>query len=277
MSNQAEKLVLDLETKKSFDEVEGRALRLLGVSVAGIYSYNDNEFKVFLESQIRDLVGYLQRAELIIGFNIKRFDFPVLQPYLDFDLATLNTLDIFEEVQLRLGFRIGLNSLAQATLELEKLGNGLDALRYFREAKFDKLREYCQHDVFITRELYEYGRTHGYLLYFRGLRRETIPVNWGECESVDQLLHEAFSQRRTLEIEYASSFHNLNSKQLRQIDIYNFELGQVIAFCHLRKAMRTFNLRRIISAKLTEKKYRIPATFDLEEFKSKQKFFPKER
>ncbi|NQS99910.1 MAG: ribonuclease H-like domain-containing protein, partial [Candidatus Omnitrophica bacterium] len=154
-------LVLDLETKKSFDEVEGRKFELLGVSIVGVYSYRLDQYKTFLESEIKQLQSLLEQAKLVIGFNIKRFDFPVLQPYLDLDLSKLNSLDIFEHVQKSLGFRLGLNSLAQATLDIGKSGSGLDALKYFRQGEMDKLAQYCQQDVFVTRQLYEYGNRHG--------------------------------------------------------------------------------------------------------------------
>jgi DEAD/DEAH box helicase domain-containing protein len=259
-SKSFEKIVLDLETKKGFHEIEGRNCSLLGVSVVGIFSYAENQFKTFLEKDIPKLIPYLKRAQLVIGFNIKRFDFPVLAPYLDFALEELNCLDIFEEVQNRLGFRLGLNSIAQATLKLGKIGSGLEALKYFRQGEIDKLIQYCQQDVFVTRELYVYGQRHGHLLYFRDRRLETIPVSWAECKTVDALVREAFNQRMRLEIEYASNDSSLRT--IRQIDIYNFELGRIIAFCHLRKQLRTFNIRRILSARITQGKYDIPADFN---------------
>lgn len=272
-----EKLVLDLETKKSFEEVEGRNPKLLGVSVVGIYSYKDDQFKVFPEEDIGLLLPYLKRAELIIGFNIKRFDYSALQPYLDFDLKRLNSLDILEEIYNSLGFRIGLNSIAQATLTIAKLGSGLDALKYFRQGQMEKLAQYCQHDVFITRELYEYGRRHGHLLFRRALSLETIPVNWAECKTINATLQEAYDKRRTLEIEYSSPNNRAGERHTREIDIYNFDFGRIIAYCHLRGALRTFNIRRVLSAKLTQGTYKIPASFNLAEFKKRQETFYRER
>lgn len=175
-----EQIVLDLETKKGFNEVAGRDVSLLGVSVAVIYSYREAQFRTFWEQELEQLLPYLQQAELIIGFNIKKFDFPVLQPYLNIDFTPLNTLDIFEEVECHLGFRLGLNSLAQTTLKTGKSGTGLDALKYYRQGELEKLAQYCRQDVLVTRDLYEYGRTHGHLLFQRKGDIETIPVRWGE-------------------------------------------------------------------------------------------------
>ncbi|MBL7085015.1 MAG: ribonuclease H-like domain-containing protein [Candidatus Omnitrophica bacterium] len=287
LGNKPERIVLDLETKKSFAEVGRQNLQLLGVSLAGIYSYREDKFRTFEEKDLKQLLPYLQQAELVIGFNIKKFDFPVLQPYLDLDLKQLKVLDILEEIHNSLGFRLSLDSIAKATLEIGKKGTGLDALKYFRQGQINKLKEYCQHDVFVTREIYEYGRRHGHLLYFRGTAFEAIPASWAEYQTIKQLLREAFDKRKTLEIEYSSPSNNAGQRHCRQIDIYDFDLGKIIAYCHLRGAMRTFNLRRVLSigidppipfkggvlsAKLTENKYEIPADFNLQEFKARQKF-----
>ncbi|MBN2097807.1 MAG: WYL domain-containing protein [Candidatus Omnitrophica bacterium] len=260
-SSRSEQIVLDLETKKGFAEVEDSRLDLLGVSVAGIYSYRDDQFKVFTEGQLSQLLPYLKRAQLVIGFNIKRFDYPVLQPYLDFDLNALPTLDILQEIAAALGFRLSLDSIAKATLQFGKSGSGLDALRYFRQGDMEKLIEYCRQDVLVTREVYEYGRRNGQLLYFKGPAREAIPVNWAESQTIPQILQEAFKRGKTVEIEYSSPNSNSPETCRRKIDIYAFDFGRVVAFCHLRQDLRTFNQRRILSAKLTENSYQIPPDF----------------
>ena len=139
-----ERLVLDLETQRDFAEVEGRKLELLGISVCGVYSYEENRYDAYLEADLKTkLAPRLESAELLIGFNIRRFDLPVLQPYLLFSVTTLPVLDIMEEIVKNLGHRLSLESLAQATLGRGKSGHGLDALRWFKEGKFDLITQYC--------------------------------------------------------------------------------------------------------------------------------------
>ncbi len=272
MPDSAEKIVLDLETQRGFNEVGRNNLDQLRVSVVGIYSYKEQGFKIFSEQEIQKLIPYLERAQLVIGFNIKKFDYPVLQPYVHFALDSLNTLDIFEIIQEEMGFRLSLDSIAKATLNTKKTGSGLDALRYFREGDIEKLTQYCKQDVFITREVYEYGRKHGHLLYYHGQATQTIPISWGECASINEILHNAFTQRRTIEIEYSTPAANAGKRHLREIDIYKFDLGKVIAYCHLRNDMRTFNIQRILSVKFTDKTYTIPSDFNFHKFKTEQKF-----
>ena len=49
----AEKLVLDLETQRDFNEVEGRKPELLLASVVGVYSYETNRYDAYLEADIK--------------------------------------------------------------------------------------------------------------------------------------------------------------------------------------------------------------------------------
>ncbi|MDO8558452.1 MAG: ribonuclease H-like domain-containing protein [bacterium] len=159
-------LVLDLETKKSFDDVGGRTnFHLLEVSLVGIYDYAKDAYRSFLENELKDLEEMLRRADRVIGFNIKNFDYAVLQPHVSINLKALPTLDILEEVAKNLGHRVSLDSIASKTLGERKTGDGLKALRLYKEGKLKELAEYCLQDVKLTRMVYEYGARHGKLLF----------------------------------------------------------------------------------------------------------------
>ncbi|MCK4326303.1 ribonuclease H-like domain-containing protein [bacterium] len=174
------RIVLDLETQKSFDEVRGRNLHLLRVSVVGIYLLVKDQYMTFEEEEIPKLEEILKEASLIIGFNQKRFDLPVLQPYLSIPASQLPTLDIMQEITEMVGHRVSLQSVALATLGEGKSGHGLDAIRYFRQGEMDKLKKYCLDDVRLTKELYEYGLKHGQLSFTTkwGRDKQTVPVKF---------------------------------------------------------------------------------------------------
>lgn len=181
MSTSDHYLVFDIETRRSFQEVGGHHnLRALGLSVAVVFDSLVGDTKAFRESQIDDLTACLAAAPRIVGFNIMRFDYPVLSAYTDFDFAALPSLDILEQIYRRLGFRVSLDGLAAATLNSRKSASGLDAIRWFREGEWQKLIDYCREDVLLTRDLYEFGRENGYLLYFdrRRGRKQRVPVQW---------------------------------------------------------------------------------------------------
>ena len=175
-------LVLDLETQRSAEEVGGwENCDRMGLAVAVTADLETGGARVYTEAQVDELLAELAAAACIIGFNLRRFDFRVLRGYRDLDYASLPVLDILEEVQASLGFRLSLNHLAQETLGVPKLADGLQSLAWWKAGEVGKVIEYCKADVELTRRLFEHGRTHGYLLYRdyqgRGVR---LPVRFGE-------------------------------------------------------------------------------------------------
>lgn len=175
-------IVLDLETKKAFEEVGGRNnLGALGVSMVGVYSYRHQEYFSYFESDFPKLLSLLAGKPLIIGFNQRRFDLPVLQPYFNhFDLQKLPMVDILEDLVKVLGHRVKLDSVAEATLGMRKSGHGMDAIRYWNRGELDKLQKYCLDDVRITREIFEFGAKHGEVFYTDkyGRGKKPAAVKW---------------------------------------------------------------------------------------------------
>jgi DEAD/DEAH box helicase domain-containing protein len=174
-------LFFDLETQHSFQEVGGRQyLDKLLVSVAVTYSSVTGEYKSYTEPQVFDLIEDLFSAATVIGFNIINFDYRVLTPYTSRDLTQLKTIDMLTHIHQRLGFRVSLSSLAQATLGTDKSADGLAAVKWYREGKMDELIAYCRDDVEITRRLYDHGTDKGWVLYvdrYSGKKKQ-VAVNW---------------------------------------------------------------------------------------------------
>src|SRR3990167_3431303 len=180
-------VVFDVETKKSFEEVGGRDnVSALGVSVVGAYFYETGKFQAYEEQEIPQFEEAIRNADLLIGFNTKTFDYPVLQPYFKIvNITLLPTLDIFEDVTTKLGHRLSLQSLAGATLGAKKSADGLQALQWFKEGRIDDIKKYCLKDVELTRALWEYGKKNGHVLFYskHSSGRVAIPVSWGKMES----------------------------------------------------------------------------------------------
>lgn len=265
----ADKLVLDLETQRDFNEVEGRRLELLGISVAGVYSYTEDRYDAYVEADLGKLAPRLQEAEVIIGFNIRRFDMPVFQPYLAFSVATLPVLDIMDDVVKNLGHRVSLDSLAQATLGAGKSGSGLDALRWYREGRIDLIAKYCLDDVKLTKELYDYGRQHGRIFTtsrFSGEKLQ-IPVFWPERKrersAIAKILTEAHQKRLQVEIDYLSqrAAGTESPRRVRCVDVYHIHEPYFEGYCHFRKDVRQFRIDRILDIKPTWQRYTIPPDF----------------
>lgn len=171
----------DLETQKSRDEVGGwHNARDMKMSVGVTFSTARGTYAIYTERQVNELTEELRRADLVVGFNIAGFDYEVLAGYNPFfDASQVPTLDLLVEVHKALPHRISLDAIAAATLGVEKTGDGLQALRWFREGKLVEIAEYCCYDVKLTKLLYEYGQQHRQLYYTdRYGKKLTVRVEW---------------------------------------------------------------------------------------------------
>jgi len=170
----------DLETQKSAEEVGGwDKISRMGMSVGVTYSTGRGEYKIYGEPQVNDLVTELQRADLVVGFNILRFDYEVLHGYTPLDLTQVPTLDMLVELTNTLQHRLSLDSIANATFGLEKTAEGLQAIRWFKEGKLHEIAEYCCYDVKLTKLVHEYGCQHRQLQYTNRFGKKlTVPVKW---------------------------------------------------------------------------------------------------
>lgn len=158
-------VILDVETKRTFDEVGGGFPDRLGVSFVGVCLRESlsgqGQLLRYFEKDLPDLFELLTRADVIIGFNIDEFDLPTLDPYTKIDTNQLPTLDLLTRIRDSAGHRIGLDAVAQATLGVGKTGHGLDAIKYYRNQEWEKLAQYCLQDVAVTRDVYDYGLKQG--------------------------------------------------------------------------------------------------------------------
>lgn len=182
----AGEIVFDIETKNTFDEVGAGNHKGLRVSVAVIYCYDTDEFKIFREETLGELWPILEKADLLIGYNSKYFDVPVLQNYYLGNLLQLPHLDLLEEIKKSAGFRLKLDDVAKATLQTQKSGHGLQAVEWYKAGEWEKIEKYCTDDVRITRDVYEFGKKHKQIFYpdiTGGVK--PLPVNFNVVKSVD--------------------------------------------------------------------------------------------
>ena len=171
----------DLETQKTAADVGGwnhKDKMLMSVGVT--YSTARDSYQIYPESRVEDLIVELQRADLVVGFNVEKFDYGVLMGYTILDLPTsLQTLDMLLAVEAKIGHRLKLEALAQASLGVGKIADGLDAIRWYREGKLLEIAEYCCFDVKVTKLVHEFGAKHGHLLYHdRFGNRQKVDVDW---------------------------------------------------------------------------------------------------
>lgn len=159
----------DVETKNTFDEVGGYFPSKLSPSFVGVCVRDGYEGKGELievwEQDLSKLWEIFESADVIVGFNSINFDMEVLRPLYPGNVDDLPQLDLMVRFKDSTGHRIGLDSLAQETLGKGKIGHGLDAIKYYKERRFEELAKYCMMDVELTRDIYDWGRTKGKLKF----------------------------------------------------------------------------------------------------------------
>jgi DEAD/DEAH box helicase domain-containing protein len=169
-------VVFDIETKKIFDDIEGDNPADLGISIISLYkrtldenlSEISGEMISFWEEDFPKMWPYFSDTDRIIGFNSLHFDVPAVAPLAPYNFRKLLHFDIMDHIKDALGFRVGLNAIAKETINHQKVDHGLNAVKYWAEHTLEsllKLKTYCEADVMVTKEVYDYGLKNGHLKF----------------------------------------------------------------------------------------------------------------
>jgi len=253
-------IVFDIETAKAIGEVGKDNLPDLGVTVVGVYDYQTGEFKAYEKEEFGELTEVFKKADRLIGFNSKYFDLPVLDPCIDFNLYQIPHLDLMSDVELGAGFRISLGNLATVTLGVGKSGNGLDAIRWWKEGEKQKVKDYCIQDVKVTRDLFEYGKHHGKVFFEERKtgRRKELSVTWGEkFMDIGSTIRQGFEKRVAVDIEYKVKTGFKETREKEVVDVEEIRADNFLAFCHGTQTKKVFQLNDITDAELTDVAYQL--------------------
>jgi len=177
-------LVLDVETQFLSEEVPGGWTAVDKFGVAFVVTWDQGKgLRTWYEADVPGLLAEANNYDPIVTFNGERFDFMVLSAYGPVDVLYRRSIDVLALLSRRLGFRVKLHSLAQASLGRGKSGSGIDCVGWWRSgdpALRQKAIEYCKMDVELTRDLYLFARQHSYLMIddTRQGGRRRIDISW---------------------------------------------------------------------------------------------------
>ena len=172
-------LVVDLETQNLVQDVGGWGnIDKLKISIACAFDSKTGQMLSFRENEIGKL-NDLCEDRLVVGYNIRGFDLIILKAY-GLSLEKLDVFDLMYDVQTltRQKF-LKLETLAQGTLNAGKSADGLMAVEWWKTGEIDKIIQYCQQDVQVTKDIFEYGRKNGIVKLRRADGSDTaVKVNW---------------------------------------------------------------------------------------------------
>ncbi|MBF05515.1 hypothetical protein CL644_02300 [bacterium] len=176
------KIVFDIETSNQFSDVGSGDPTALDISVVCIHDSKTNKYLSFFQEDFSDLWKYIEKADMLIGYNSDHFDIPLLNKYYPGDLTHIKSLDLLKEIHDSLGRRLKLDAVAEATLGKNKSGNGLQAIKWWRDGERQKVIDYCIQDVKVTKDIYDYALKNGKVQYKDLGKMKDIPLNTKEWE-----------------------------------------------------------------------------------------------
>jgi DEAD/DEAH box helicase domain-containing protein len=135
-------ITFDIETANTFPNLGRNDLARMELSVVGIHDSETGLYTSYIKEELPQLWAILERADMLIGFNSDTFDIPILNRYYPGDLTKIKSLDLLVEFQKALGRRVRLQSLAEATLNKGKGGNGLQAVEWWQQGEVEKVRTF---------------------------------------------------------------------------------------------------------------------------------------
>lgn len=179
----------DLETQLGADAVGGWGnVSKMRMAVGVVYDSREKKYIRYWEKDVDALVEKLLSADLVVGFNHVSFDYGVLSAYTGVDLKReVKSFDILVDVQRRLGFRLSLGSLAEATLNRGKTADGLQSLKWWAQGEHELVAKYCESDVEVTKTLFEHGLESKLLVYkMKSGEMARLPVDWDMKKIMDE-------------------------------------------------------------------------------------------
>jgi len=184
MPKKVRKVVFDIETTTGV--MPGKDITTLDISVVGAYDSVTDSYETYSVEELPKLWKIIEAADMLIGFNSDHFDIPLLNKYYPGDLTSIKSLDLLVEIKAALGRRLRLDTVAEATLGVNKSGHGLQAVQWWADGKEDLVRKYCLDDVKITKEVYDYARKHKELKYKDFGEERTIKLDVKDWEKIPE-------------------------------------------------------------------------------------------
>ncbi len=172
-------LVVDLETTGLFQSKNQTRFPEITLIVA--FQLPEMRLNVFRCGERKEVLKFLMFSrDYLVGFNIRRFDLPLLSWYLREDVVNFPNLDLLDVIELSLGHSLPLTSLTKATLGIEKLASGKKAIEWHRLGDWTQLMRYAIHESLLMAGVYLHGLFHGFIrVQVNGTGRIIkIPVDW---------------------------------------------------------------------------------------------------
>jgi DEAD/DEAH box helicase domain-containing protein len=171
---------VDVEIQKEIEELPNGwdDTHLMGVSVAVVYEFKTDSYKIYGPKDVDHLKQRLLMADRVSGFNTWSFDFPViwgLPARQRVRQLTITCDDLLRRIWIALGLNPdvfdgrthggwGLDPVAKATIGQSKTGDGAAAAKLYKAGEWAALIDYCVNDAKMERDLVAFVDRYQYVL-----------------------------------------------------------------------------------------------------------------
>lgn len=172
-------VVVDVEIQKTIEELPGGwdDTDKMGVACAVVYEHLTDRYRIYGPDDVPALRERLLKADRISGYNIWRFDFPVIWGLPSRErVAELQpkTNDILLRIWRSLGLSLTefskmhggwkLDQVMRATFGVGKIGNGADAPKWYQAGQIHRVINYCVDDVALESQLASFVDQYRYVV-----------------------------------------------------------------------------------------------------------------
>ena len=172
---------LDIESQKTIAQAGGdwSKLHRMKLAVAVAWCEPAGELRIFTERDIKELAALLRSASLVIGYNLLRFDIPIIKGYRGVNLTGVRCRDLLVDIAEQTEERHSLASLLKVNFGLEAKASGLECIEWWQEGQVAKVVETCANDVLHIRRLHLSGAKQGFVCVPGAAKqRKRCPVDW---------------------------------------------------------------------------------------------------
>lgn len=169
-------ITIDLETRFLAQDLEGGWADLKagkgGCSALVMWNNMTERPHLYDDHCLSSAADVIEASLGVLSFNGVEFDIPVIEGILGRSLKIKHHLDLLQLVWDALppgrhkGFK--LTELAERCLGRSKTGDGALAPRLADEGRYGELFDYCLHDVYLTRKLFQFAQENGGVVDLNG-------------------------------------------------------------------------------------------------------------
>lgn len=155
----------------------------MGITVIGVYDYQTDRYRVFLEDNLSEFQDLIAQRELVVGFNNNAFD-NLLCEANGLWIPSEKSYDLLVEIWAGAGLGprfnpsthggFGLDACSAVNFGTQKSGNGALAPIDWQRGKYGSVIDYCLNDVKLTKDLMDLVLNQGSIICPKTNRTLTI-------------------------------------------------------------------------------------------------------